>query len=109
MRRGELLLAGRYMGARRREGFISIVAGFSLIGQGRLFTAITAVVVGGTALWGGVGGVVQTLVGVLIVMVLANGMVLMGISPFVQQIVQGILIIIAVALSVKRVRLGIVK
>ena len=84
-------------------------AGFSLIGQGRLFTAITAVVVGGTALWGGVGGVVQTLIGVLIVMVLANGMVLMGISPFVQQIVQGILIIIAVALSVKRVRLGIVK
>ena len=51
----------------------------------------------------------QTLIGVLIVMVLANGMVLMGISPFVQQIVQGILIIIAVALSVKRVRLGIVK
>lgn len=84
-------------------------AGFSLIGQGRLFTAITAVVVGGTALWGGTGGVVQTLVGVLIVMVLANGMVLMGISPFIQQIVQGILIIIAVALSVKRVRLGIVK
>ena len=32
MRRVELLLAGRYMGARRREGFISIVAGFSLIG-----------------------------------------------------------------------------
>lgn len=84
-------------------------AGFSLIGQGRLFTAITAVVVGGTPLWGGSGGVVQTLVGVLIVMVLANGMILMGISPFIQQIVQGVLIIIAVALSVKRVRMGIVK
>ena len=54
------------------------------IGQGRLFTTITAVVVGGTALSGGQGGVLQTLVGVLIVVVLANGMVLMGISPYVQ-------------------------
>ena len=45
-------------------------AGFALIGQGRLFTTITAVVVGGTALMGGSGGVLQTLVGVLIVMVL---------------------------------------
>jgi ribose transport system permease protein len=84
-------------------------AGFALIGQGRLFTTITAVVVGGTALTGGSGGVLQTLVGVLIVMVLSNGMVLMGISPYVQQVVQGIMIIIAVALSVDRARLKIVK
>ena len=48
---------------------------------GRLFTTITAVVVGGTALSGGQGSVLQTLVGVLIVVVLANGMVLMGIRP----------------------------
>ena len=84
-------------------------AGFALIGQGRLFTTITAVVVGGTALMGGSGGVLQTLVGVLIVMVLSNGMVLMGISPYVQQVVQGVLIIVAVALSVDRARLGINK
>jgi ribose transport system permease protein len=84
-------------------------AGFALIGQGRLFTAITAVVVGGTALMGGSGGVLQTLVGVLIVMVLSNGMVLLGISPYVQQVVQGVMIIIAVALSVDRMRLRIVK
>jgi ribose transport system permease protein len=84
-------------------------AGFALIGQGRLFTTITAVVVGGTALMGGSGGVLQTLVGVLIVMVLSNGMVLMGISPYVQQVVQGGMIIVAVAFSVDRARLGIVK
>lgn len=84
-------------------------AGFALIGQGRLFTTITAVVVGGTALMGGQGGVLQTLVGVLIVMVLSNGMVLLGISPYVQQIVQGVMIILAVALSVDRARLTIVK
>ncbi len=82
---------------------------FALIGSGRLFTAITAVVVGGTALWGGQGGVLNTLVGVLIVVVLANGMVLMGVSPFIQQIVQGLLIIVAVALSVDRKRATLVK
>ena len=58
--------------------------GNAQIGHGRLFTTITAVVVGGTALSGGQGGVLQTLVGVLIVVVLANGMVLMGIRPSVQ-------------------------
>ncbi|MCB2052673.1 MAG: ABC transporter permease [Geminicoccaceae bacterium] len=82
---------------------------FALIGGGRLFTAITAVVVGGTALWGGQGGVLNTLIGVLIVVVLANGMVLMGVSPYVQQIVQGLLIIAAVALSVDRMRAKLVK
>jgi len=83
--------------------------GNALIGQGRLFTTITAVVVGGTSLSGGQGSVLQTLVGVLIVVVLANGMVLMGISPYIQQAVQGLLIIVAVALSIERARTKIVK
>lgn len=82
---------------------------FALIGSDRLFTTVTAVVVGGTALMGGSGGVLNTLVGALIVVVLDNGMVLMGISPFVQQIVLGLLIIVAVALSVDRIRARIVK
>lgn len=81
----------------------------ALIGQGRLFMTITAIVVGGTALSGGVGGVGNTLVGVLIVAVLDNGMVLLGVSPYVQQAVQGILIIIAVAISLDRSRLSVVK
>ena len=83
--------------------------GNAQIGQGRLFTTITAVVVGGTALSGGEGGVLQTLVGVLIVAVLLNGLVLMGISPSIQQAVQGLMIIAAVALSIDRKRLRIVK
>ena len=60
-------------------------------------------------LGGGSGGVLQTLVGVLIVVVLANGMVLMGISPYIQQAVQGLMIIAAVALSLDRARMKIVK
>jgi ribose transport system permease protein len=79
------------------------------IGDGRLFAAVTAVVVGGTALTGGEGGVWNTLVGVLIVTVLANGMILLGISPYIQQTVQGLMIIAAVALSLDRIRLKIIK
>lgn len=83
--------------------------GHALISQGRLFTTITAVVVGGTALSGGVGSVVNSIIGVFVVVVLANGMVLMGIEPYVQQGVQGLLIIAAVSLALDRSRLAVVK
>ncbi|MDE3177052.1 MAG: ABC transporter permease [Pseudomonadota bacterium] len=83
--------------------------GHALIGQGRLFMAVTAVVVGGTSLSGGVGSVLNSVIGVLIVVTLANGMVLMGVEPYVQQGVQGLLIIAAVALSLDRSRLDVVK
>ena len=76
--------------------------GNAQIGNGRLFTTVTAVVVGGTSLSGGEGGVLQTFVGVLIVSVLSNGMVLMGVPPSVQIGLQGIMIIGAVALSINR-------
>lgn len=83
--------------------------GHALISQGRLFVTITAVVVGGTALTGGVGSVLNSVVGVLIVVVLTNGMVLAGLPTYAQQGVQGVLIIIAVALALDRSRLGVVK
>ncbi len=83
--------------------------GNAQIGNGRLFTTVTAVVVGGTSLSGGQGSVLQTLVGVLIVVVLSNGMVLMGVPPSVQIGVQGLMIIAAVALSIDRKLMRIVK
>lgn len=83
--------------------------GNAQIGNGRLFTTITAVVVGGTALSGGQGSVMQTLIGVLIVVVLSNGMVLMGVPPSVQIGAQGLMIIGAVALSIDRKLMRIVK
>jgi ribose transport system permease protein len=79
------------------------------VGNGRLFSAVTAVVVGGTALTGGQGGILNTLIGVAIVALLNNGMVLLGVPPTVQQGVLGLLIIVAVALSLDRTRLRIVK
>lgn len=83
--------------------------GAATIAGGRLFSTVTAVVVGGTALTGGEGGVLHTLVGVLITAVVLNGMILLGISPAYQPAVQGVLILVAVAVSLDRRRLGIVK
>ena len=83
--------------------------GHALIAQGRLFTTITAVVVGGTALSGGVGSVLNSVIGVLIVTVLANGLIQMGVPPYLQQGVLGLLIIAAVALALDRSRLDVVK
>jgi len=83
--------------------------GTSNVGAGTLFAAVTAVVVGGTALSGGTGGVLQTLVGVLFVTSLNNGMILLGIDPFVQQSVQGVLIVVAVSLTMDRKRVPIIK
>ena len=102
-------LAGFFFGVAGVLAAAQLGQSNAVIADGRLFAAVTAVVVGGTALTGGEGGVLNTLVGVLIVTVLANGMVLLGISPYVQQTVQGLLIIAAVALSLDRIRLKIVK
>jgi ribose transport system permease protein len=84
-------------------------AGTPNIGQGQLFAAITAVVVGGTALTGGTGGVVQTLIGALIVIVISNGMIMVGVNNWIQLAVQGVIITIAVALTMDRKKIPIIK
>lgn len=63
--------------------------------------AIASVVLGGTSLSGGRGRIVGTLIGALIIGTLNNGMNLLGISSFYQQVVKGIVIIIAVLLDRK--------
>jgi len=61
---------------------------------------IAAVVIGGTSLSGGTGGIAGTLIGVLIIGVLRNGLNLLGVSPFTQQVVIGVVIALAVAAEV---------
>jgi len=102
-------LAGAFYGIGGVLAAAQLGQGNATIGDGRLFSTITAVVVGGTSLSGGAGGALNTLVGVLIIAVLGNGMVLLGISPDMQQAVQGIIIIIAVASSIDRNRMKFVK
>ena len=66
--------------------------------------AITAVVIGGTSLMGGIGGALGTVFGALLLAVLSNLMNLIGISPFDQQIVKGVVIILAVLFAMEASR-----
>ncbi|ADZ90875.1 MULTISPECIES: ABC transporter permease [Marinomonas] len=66
--------------------------------------AIAAVVIGGTSLSGGTGSLVGTIIGVLIIGVLRNGLNLLGVSPFMQQVVIGFVIALAVAIEALKKR-----
>ena len=68
-------------------------------GQTENLEAITAVVLGGTSLFGGRGTVIGTLIGALIVGVLRNGLVLMGVASIYQILITGILVILAVSVD----------
>lgn len=102
-------LAGAFYGLAAILAVAQFGQGHALIVQGQLFTAITAIVVGGASLAGGNGSPFNTLLGVLIVVVVSNGMVLMGIPPYVQQGVQGLLIIVAVTIALDRAKSRVVK
>ena len=69
----------------------------AVAGIGLELTVIAAVVIGGTSLFGGLGGVFGTVVGALLIGVLTNGLVLLGVSSFIQQIVIGVILVAAVA------------
>jgi ribose transport system permease protein len=90
-------------------GLLSAVAGILVVarldsaqpnaGSGYELDSIAAVVIGGTSLSGGKGTVAGTVVGVLIIGVLNNGLVLMDVSPFWQQVVKGMVILLAVIID----------
>lgn len=84
-------LAGLYWAARTR-------AGDPLTGENFAFDSITAVVLGGTSLFGGAGSVWGTLAGALIIIILGNIMNLRGIPSHYQYILKGILLVAAVML-----------
>ena len=74
-------------------------AGNGLFGAGDLLAAVAAVVIGGTSLFGGVGSVIATGLGVLIITTISNGMVLLNVPDFWQQIVVGCIILAAMVLD----------
>ena len=74
-----------------------------------LLPSIAAVVVGGTAITGGVGSIWRTLVGALIISVVRIGMTFLGVNIFAQQIVFGAVLIVAVAITIDRSKIPIVK
>ena len=87
-------LSGVILASRIGSGQPAIAVGYES-------DAIAATVIGGTSLSGGVGGVYGTIIGVLLIGIINNGMNLMGISSYYQQIVKGVIIILAVLLDMK--------
>jgi len=85
-----LLYAGRLQSARYT------------LGESDLMTVIAAVIVGGTLLNGGKGSMIGALVGSLMMGMLNNGLILMGLSVSDQMIVRGLIILAAVALSLRQ-------
>ena len=88
---------------------VKLSGGSPTIANGFLLPAIVAVLVGGTPLTGGVGGVVNTLIGTLIVAVIRSSMLYFEIDATQQQMVFGLVLIAAIALTIDRSKMRIVK
>jgi ribose/xylose/arabinose/galactoside ABC-type transport system permease subunit len=71
-------------------------------GNGYELVAIGAVVIGGTSLFGGEGSILGTVLGTLLLALIQNGLILLGISAYWQQVFSGIIIVAAVALNIWR-------
>jgi ribose transport system permease protein len=74
------------------------------LGESDLMTVIAAVIVGGTALNGGKGSIIGALLGSLMMGMLNNGLILMGLKVSDQMIVRGVIILVAVAVSLRDTR-----
>ena len=93
---GVYLLAGVLYGVAALLSVARTGVGDPNAGQTDNLDAITAVVIGGTSLFGGRGAILGSLVGALIVGVFRNGLTLMGVSSVYQILITGILVILAV-------------
>jgi ribose/xylose/arabinose/galactoside ABC-type transport system permease subunit len=101
------------------SGVVAAVAGIIFTGQAStgvplgadpsLLNSIAAIVVGGTALSGGVGGPHRTLLGTLVIVILSSGMDITSVGPYTQLMVKGAVVIAAVALTIDRRRYGLIK
>jgi ribose/xylose/arabinose/galactoside ABC-type transport system permease subunit len=69
----------------------------AVAGTGYELTVIASVVIGGTSLFGGAGSIFGTVIGAFLIGVLLNGLVLMNVSSYIQQIIIGVIIVLAVA------------
>jgi fructose transport system permease protein len=96
---GVYVLAGAFYGVAAMLTVARTGIGDPQAGQTENLDAITAVVLGGTSLFGGRGIILGSLVGALIVGVFRNGLTLMGVPSVVQLLVTGVLVILAVAVD----------
>jgi len=95
-------LVGALLTAKLGSGDINAPIGFT-------FDSIGACVLGGIAITGGVGSVFKAIVGAFMLTILRNGMIILGVSPYVQQGVIGVILIFTVALTIDRRKIRIMK
>ncbi len=74
------------------------------LGESEVMIVIAAVIIGGTSMFGGKGSVIGSVIGALIMGILNNGLILMGLSVDQQMIFRGLIIIIAVSLTMREKR-----
>jgi fructose transport system permease protein len=96
---GVYVLAGVFYGIASLLSVARTGVGDPNAGQTENLDAITAVVLGGTSLFGGRGVVLGSLIGAVVVGVLRNGLTLMGVASVYQVLITGILVILAVAID----------
>ncbi len=99
---GTFILAAVIMSVAGIMGASQIGRGDVAVGAGMTFPALAAVVLGGTSLSGGKGGVINTLVGTITITVLENGLVLMGVNPYIKSAILGIVLILALILTLSK-------
>lgn len=97
-------VAGALAGVAGIIAAIRLGSGSPAAGNGTLFVTIPAVVIGGTSLGGGVGGVARTVLGVFILTIINNGLTLAGVSSYFQAGVAGLILILAVVISLSSSR-----
>lgn len=73
-----------------------VAAGSSYIGVGFELTVIASVIVGGTNLFGGEGRMLGTVIGTLLLALISNGLVMIHVSAFYQQVVEGVILLLAI-------------
>ena len=86
-----------------------VMAATAQLGTGFELDVIAAVVLGGTPLTGGFGSIQGTILGTFIITILSNGMNMLGVDPYMQQIVKGIVMIFAVFITIDRKKIGLIK
>jgi ribose/xylose/arabinose/galactoside ABC-type transport system permease subunit len=102
-------IAGLFYGLSALFLAVELESAQAITGNNLLFPAVTAVAVGGVALTGGIGGAKNAALGALIVTALNDGLILLNVSPYAQEAVNGLVLVAAVALTIDRRKLGFIK
>ncbi|MDQ0246269.1 ribose transport system permease protein [Bacillus fengqiuensis] len=99
-----------FLGSGLMAGFAGLLyagrmhAGRFTFGEGDELSVIAAVILGGTSLFGGVGTVIGTVIGSLMIGTINNGLIIMGLDVSQQMIIKGLIIILAVAFGKKAIK-----